>query len=156
SLVAEAPMGQSIAIGITAGSAGTYTLSLPEREAFAGVEAVWLTDMETGTTTDLLMSDYRLSLAEAGRYDKRLRLQMGGERPDGKSATGNESPYDISYLGRTLYVRGLQDNDDIKIYTASGKLYSQQRTASTEFRQDLPSGVYIIMINNVSKKVYCK
>jgi hypothetical protein len=91
-------------LGVVITAAGEYTFAMPE-----GTEDIIaeLIDYETGITTNLLLSDYTITLP-SGTYEQRFALRL---QPD-KTATSVE---DISTDGKSF-----------KKYLIDGRLYLQK------------------------------
>jgi len=154
SLAGNAPEGVEMMMGYRAAKAGALTVSLPDAEAFDG-QSVWLRDKATGEVTDLTQSSYTLQ-ASKGYTDNRLTLQIGGVRPDGTKAHGDEG--EVSWTVRVadgcLQVRGIESGDLVIVRALSGLSVTRGRATSDTFvTQPLVQGVYIVTVNNRSKKV---
>ena len=154
SLAGNAPVGVEMMMGYRAAKAGALTVSLPDAEAFDG-QSVWLRDKATGEVTDLTQSSYTLQ-ASKGYTDNRLTLQIGGVRPDGTKAHGDEG--EVSWTVRVadgcLQVWGIESGDLVIVRALSGLSVTRGRATSDTFvTQPLVQGVYIVTVNNRSKKV---
>ena len=154
SLAGQAPVGVEMAMGYRATRAGQLTISLPDAEAFDG-QSVWLKDKATGEVTDLTQSAYILQ-ASKGYTDNRLTLQIGGVRPDGKRISKEEgdASWTVRVVEGCLQVNGVHTDDLVIIRTLSGAPVTRGRASSDTFvSQPLVHGVYIVTVNNRSKKV---
>lgn len=154
SLAGNAPVGVEMAMGYRAARDGVLTVSLPDADAFDG-QQVWLKDQETGVVTDLTTGSYQFQAAK-GYTDNRLTLQIGGVRPDGTKAHGDEG--EVSWTVRVadgcLQVRGIESGDLVIVRALSGLSVTRVRATSDTFvTQPLVQGVYIVTVNNRSKKV---
>lgn len=154
SLAGNAPVGVEMAMGYRAARDGVLTVSLPDADAFDG-QQVWLKDQETGVVTDLTTGSYQFQAAK-GYTDNRLTLQIGGVRPDGTKAHGDEG--EVSWTVRVadgcLQVRGIESGDLVIVRALSGLSVTRGRAVSDTFvTQPLVQGVYIVTVNNRSKKV---
>lgn len=154
SLAGNAPVGVEMAMGYRTAKDGVLTVSLPDADAFDG-QQVWLKDQETGVVTDLTTGSYQFQAAK-GYTDNRLTLQIGGVRPDGTKAHGDEG--EVSWTVRVadgcLQVRGIESGDLVIVRALSGLSVTRGRAVSDTFvTQPLVQGVYIVTVNNRSKKV---
>ena len=141
-------------MGYRAAKDGVLTVSLPDADAFDG-QQVWLKDQETGVVTDLTTGSYQFQAAK-GYTDNRLTLQIGGVQPDGTKAHGDEG--EVSWTVRVadgcLQVRGIESGDLVIVRALSGLSVTRGRATSDTFvTQPLVQGVYIVTVNNRSKKV---
>jgi hypothetical protein len=154
SLAGQAPVGVEMAMGYRTVKDGQLTVSLPDAEAFDG-QSVWLKDKMTGAVTDLTQSAYILQ-ASKGFTDNRLTLQIGGVRPDGTriSKEENDASWTVRVVEGRLQVNGVHTDDLVIIRTLSGAPVTRGRASSDTFvSQPLVHGVYIVTVNNRSKKV---
>ncbi len=59
--------------------------------------------------------------------------------------------------GRVIYVNGLQGGESITIYDTMGRIYNMARATGEQYSTAVPtSGVYIIRVDNITKKVAVK
>lgn len=154
SLAGQAPVGVEMAMGYRAARASQLTVSLPDADAFDG-QSVWLKDKMTGAVTDLTQSAYILQ-ASKGYTDNRLTLQIGGVRPDGTriSKEENDASWTVRVVEGRLQVNGVHTDDLVIIRTLSGAPVTRGRASSDTFvSQPLVHGVYVVTVNNRSKKV---
>ena len=151
SLVGSAPVEQEINLGFYAAQANEpYTFNLPHREAFANYSGVWLKDNQTGIVTNLLTEDYTLTADNAGTYDNRLTLQIGGVAP---SLSG------WNYNARVIHVRDgklrlnhLETGNHIRIFTVDGRLIQQTSAMGSTYVTNLPAGTYIVKVSAAAYK----
>lgn len=141
----ERPEGDgTVRLGFRAGSDGSYTLRLTRH---GGCRA-WLTDLKTGTTTDLAAADYHFT-AEAGTDETRFVLAV---EPD--ATTGIGSATTTETLGATATQGGiaLAGQGTATVYAADGRKLGTynvqgQRTIS------VPAGIYVVRTPQGSVKV---
>lgn len=154
SLAGNAPVGVEMAMGYRAAKDGVLTVSLPDADAFDG-QQVWLKDQETGVVTDLTTGSYQFQAAK-GYTDNRLTLQIGGVRPDGTKLHGDEGDalWTVRVVDGCLQVKGIMAGDLVTVRALSGMSVTRGRAMSDTFvTQPLVQGVYIVTVNNRSKKV---
>jgi predicted outer membrane repeat protein len=154
SLAGNAPVGVEMAMGYRAAKDGVLTVSLPDADAFDG-QQVWLKDQETGVVTDLTTGSYQFQAAK-GYTDNRLTLQIGGVQPDGTKLHGDEGDalWTVHVVDGCLQVKGVMAGDLVTVRALSGMSVTRGRAASDTFvTQPLVQGVYIVTVNNRSKKV---
>ena len=152
SLVNAAPTERDIPLGIKAKRSGTYTVSLPERDAYAEYSAVWLTDKQTGTVTNLLTSDYTTAIATPGDYADRLTLRIGGIAPSAADGSHNGA-YTVTVIDNIVTISGLQPGDNIAIYTSAGSLLTTATATTATFSHRIYDGIYVVRVNGFAKKV---
>ncbi|MBQ9560508.1 MAG: hypothetical protein IJV08_11115, partial [Bacteroidaceae bacterium] len=154
SLVSSAPIGVDIRLGLLTHADGDeLTIGLPDAEAFAAYDHVWLTDHLLNRVTDLKDSDYTLTVDEAACYTNRLTLRIGGVLPADEPGAADEASYRIYTRRNRLFIEGLQPGDHILVYNAGGALVENCRATNETYQRDLYSGTYIVRVNNVVKKV---
>lgn len=154
SLAGNAPVGVEMAMGYRAAKDGVLTVSLPDADAFDG-QQVWLKDQETGVVTDLTTGSYQFQAAK-GYTDNRLTLQIGGVQPDGTKLHGDEGDalWTVHVVDGCLQVKGVMAGDLVTVRALSGMSVTRGRAMSDTFvTQPLVQGVYIVTVNNRSKKV---
>ena len=133
--ICERPMGNGTAtLGMRVGKAGTYTLSLNGRNTEGWT--VMLTDTQTGRTVKLNERDYEFEAA-AGEQPQRFQLAFTSA-----PATGLEG---VSVSDPDAQVR--------VVNTASLTVF-QGRFA--DFREQAPTGVYVVIEGSKSYKVVVK
>ena len=124
--------------------------SLPEKEAFAGYEYVWLIDYRLNRFTNLQEEDYTVEL-DPGETNDRFALRIGGFPKTDKDGARQYVVY--SYEG-SLFVRGLVAGDRITVYSASGKLIHQAVASGYEYTTPLTyQNGYIVKVNDRAHKV---
>lgn len=144
SLLAAAPVQTDIPLGFLAPTPGQYTISLPEAEAYADYEAVWLIDHLANTTTDLRQTPYTLTVTDSGADEKRLVLRFGGALTD-QLPTPNPQPsvLKVTATHGRLTLPTLDGHTTIHIFTAGGNRVFTGTVA--ESRNVLWSpGVYVV------------
>lgn len=144
SLVSAAPVETEISLGVTVPEAGDYTINLPQPEAYADYEAVWVIDKVTGASANLLSEDFVLMAHESGDISNRLKLKFGGLRPEINSPVV-KMPDVIKVTARNgrLPLKGIADGEDIRVRNASGALIYKGPASGCNSTY-LPDGIYII------------
>ncbi len=132
------------------GDGREVSFSLPEKEAFAGYEYVWLIDYRLNRFTNLQEEDYTVELAP-GETNDRFAFRIGGFPKTDKDGARQYVVY--SYEG-SLFVRGLVAGDRITVYSASGKLIHQAVASGYEYTTPLTyQNGYIVKVNDRAHKV---
>jgi hypothetical protein len=151
SLVGSTPVEQEINLGFYAAQANEpYTFNLPHREAFANYSGVWLKDNQTGIVTNLLTEDYTLTADNAGTYDNRLTLQIGGVAP---SLSGwNDNARVIHVRDGKLRLNHLETGNHIRIFTVDGRLIQQTSAMGNTYVTNVPVGTYIVKVSAAAYK----
>ena len=113
---------QAMQMGVYGEYAGTYTFALSEDYPLDHVEAVYLIDVETGRTTNLLYDTYSFTTSGRVYTESRFKLKVVVHRDAPQTptnietvVTGAQQTQKIIYNGQ-LYI--LHDG---KIYDATGK-----------------------------------
>ncbi|MBO4431351.1 MAG: leucine-rich repeat domain-containing protein, partial [Bacteroidaceae bacterium] len=141
----ERPTKGDICLGYMAKQAGKLRIEATRMDM-----PLALVDTKTGTTFDLSLGDYEFE-TEAGTFDKRFMLRLSEEATAIKSLTA-----------KTGVAIGLQDGGlsfggaegkSISIYNANGVLMTQQ---SGNGFVNLPSGLYLVKVDEMSAKIYVK
>ncbi len=127
-----------------------FTFSLPEPEAYDDYEHVWLIDRALNHVTDLMQNDYTVTLSPETNHS-RFFMRIGGmplSGPDGRE-------YIVFAYKEQLFVRGLLEGDEIRVFSADGRLILSATAHDTEFTATLPQteGIYAVTVNGYSKKV---
>ena len=167
SLAADAPTEVEMPLGIRAAKSGSYTFTLPYREAYEEYQHVWLSDHATGTVTDLMADDYTLTVTaddavatRSGEGDSSqgygLTLQIGGMRPGITDLNHDSGSYRIGVDHELVKVYGTRDGDTVAIYTAGGALVVRGTARGDMFQQRVTPGVYVVRVNGYSKTVVAR
>ncbi|MGC3978025.1 MAG: T9SS type A sorting domain-containing protein [Paludibacteraceae bacterium] len=64
-----------------------------------------------------------------------------------------DSHFGVYAINNNIVLSGLQSNDQIDIYTITGKLIYSEKAAASQLKIQIEKGVYIIRINNGTKKI---
>ena len=150
SLLGAAPTEVDIPVGVSVPYADEYTFSLPEKEAFADYDYVWLIDYDRNRYINLMANDYELQLP-SGENTRRFAVRIG-KFP--KTDSSGKRTYVVFAYDGMLYVRGLIEGDKIHVYAPSGQLIRSAVAAGTEFSMPLlyQSG-YVVTVNDQPYKV---
>ena len=144
---------QPIPVGMYAAQAGNYTFSLNQQFDLSRVEEVWLYDATQSTYTNLMQSDYTFSTSKvngAGRFSLSVKLAP-------KVATGMENVNADKVWATTqnqqIIVNGLENNTQLWIYDAAGKLVQMDNTQYYQHRYSVPQvGTYFIALQKGTTK----
>ena len=152
SLAASAPVETDLPLGVALPAAGTYTICLPSPDAYRMYGAVWLTDRETGSVTNLLDSDCHVSAEAPLSTDTRFVLRIGGLRPDGTHSDASAG-FTVTSRGGIMTVRGIAEGDDVAIMTAGGATLARTKATATTYSHPVqPGAVYVVVVNGHSRK----
>lgn len=141
----ERPTKGDICLGYMAKQAGKLRIEATRMDM-----PMVLVDTKTHQTFDLSLGNYEFE-TEAGTFDKRFMLRLSEEATAIKSLTA-----------KTGVAVGLQDGGlsfggaegkSISIYNANGMLMTQQ---SGNGFVSLPSGLYLVKVDEISAKIYVK
>ena len=128
-----------------------YTFALPEKEAFAGYDYVWLIDYANKCHTNLLEQEYE-TVIESGQHNDRFALRFGRFSKPGKQSAG---AYTVFAHDGTLFIRGLVQGDKIEVYTTTGhNIFSGTASSASEWTMPLfYQAGYIVKVNDLPYKV---
>lgn len=139
-------------IGISLPETGEYSISIPEDCDANEYETVWLKDKETGKAVDLKGGSYQFYAAQAGEMNNRFNISFNRKETDMKS--------DITIIPNGNYhilVKGLKQNDLIRIYGTSGVLALQKQAKSdTEQLRSPVNGTVAVEVTRGGKQIAVK
>ena len=144
---------QPIPVGMYAAQAGNYTFSLDKRSDLSKVQEVWLHDATSNTYTNLMEADYTFATTKtesAGRFSLSVKLAP-------KVATGMENVNADKVWATTqnqqIIVNGLENNTQLWMYDAAGKLLYTEVTSNYQHRYSVPQvGTYFIALQQGTTK----
>lgn len=164
-LLAAMPLEVDVPMGVSAVTADNssinsfdgyrYTISLPDKEAYADYSHVWLTDRRENRIVDLKLQDYAFTEGESGKpatANSRFFLRIGGMPK--QDDLGNRD-YIIFASDGYLHVRGVMAGDKITVYGVAGQLVLSGTALSDEFVALLPfihTG-YVVKVNEAAQTV---
>ena len=139
-------------IGVSLPEAGEYTISIPEDCDASEYETVWLKDKETGKAVDLKEGSYPFYAAQAGEINNRFNISFNRKETDVNS--------DITIIPSGNYhilIKGLKQNDLIRIYGTSGVLALQKQAKSdTEQLRSPVNGTVAVEVTRGGKQIAVK
>lgn len=139
-------------IGVSLPETGEYTISIPEDCDASEYETVWLKDKETGKAVDLKDGSYPFYAAQAGEMNNRFNISFNRKETDMKS--------DITIVPSGNYhiqIKGLKQNDIIRIYGTSGILALQKQAKSdTEQLRSPVNGTVAVEVTRGGKQIAVK
>ena len=139
-------------IGVSLPETGEYSICIPEDCDASEYETVWLKDKETGKTVDLKDGSYQFYAAQAGEMNNRFNISFNRKETDMKS--------DITIIPNGNYhilIKGLKQNDLIRIYGTSGVLALQKQAKSdTEQLRSPVNGTVAVEVTRGGKQIAVK
>lgn len=139
-------------IGISLPETGEYSISIPEDCDASEYETVWLKDKETGKAVDLKDGSYPFYAAQTGEMNNRFNISFNRKETDMKS--------DITIIPSGNYhilIKGLKQNDIIRIYGTSGVLALQKQAKSdTELLRSPVNGTVAVEVTRGGKQIAVK
>lgn len=139
-------------IGISLPETGEYSISIPEDCDASEYETVWLKDKETGKAVDLKDGCYPFYAAQTGEMNNRFNISFNRKETDMKS--------DITIVPSGNYhiqIKGLKQNDIIRIYGTSGVLALQKQAKSdTELLRSPVNGTVAVEVTRGGKQIAVK
>ena len=139
-------------IGVSLPETGEYSISIPEDCDANEYETVWLKDKETGKAVDLKDGSYQFYAAQAGEMNNRFNISFNRKETDMKS--------DITIIPNGNYhilIKGLKQNDLIRIYGTSGVLALQKQAKSdTEQLRTPINGTVAVEVTRGGKQIAVK
>lgn len=139
-------------IGVSLPETGEYCISIPEDCDASEYETVWLKDKETGKAVDLKDGSYPFYAAQTGEMNNRFNISFNRKETDMKS--------DITIVSSGNYhilIKGLKQNDIIRIYGTSGVLALQKQAKSdTELLRSPVNGTVAVEVTRGGKQIAVK
>ena len=139
-------------IGISLPETGEYSISIPEDCDASEYETVWLKDKETGKAVDLKDGCYPFYAAQTGEMNNRFNISFNRKETDMKA--------DITIVPSSNYhilIKGLKQNDIIRIYGTSGVLALQKQAKSdTEQLRTPINGTVAVEVTRGGKQIAVK
>ena len=139
-------------IGVSLPETGEYSISIPEDCDASEYETVWLKDKETGKAVDLKDGCYPFYAAQTGEMNNRFNISFNRKETDMKS--------DITIIPSGNYhilIKGLKQNDIIRIYGTSGVLTLQKQAKSdTEQLRTPINGTVAVEVTRGGKQIAVK
>ena len=139
-------------IGVSLPETGEYSISIPEDCDASEYETVWLKDKETGKAVDLKDGSYPFYAAQTGEMNNRFNISFNRKETDMKA--------DITIIPSGNYhilIKGLKQNDIIRIYGTSGVLALQKQAKSdTELLRSPVNGTVAVEVTRGGKQIAVK
>lgn len=139
-------------IGVSLPETGEYTISIPEDCDASEYETVWLKDKETGKAVDLKEGSYLFNATQTGEMNNRFNISFNRKETDMNS--------DITIISSGNYhilIKGLKQNDIIRIYGTSGVLALQKQAKSdTEQLRSPVNGTVAVEVTRGGKQIAVK
>ena len=139
-------------IGVCLPETGEYTISIPEDCDASEYETVWLKDKETGKAVDLKEGSYLFKATQTGEMNNRFNISFNRKETDMNS--------DITIIPSGNYqilIKGLKQNDLIRIYGTSGVLALQKQAKSdTEQLRSPVNGTVAVEVTRGGKQIAVK
>lgn len=139
-------------IGVSLPETGEYTISIPEDCDASEYETVWLKDKETGKAVDLKEGSYLFYATQTGEMNNRFNISFNRKEADMNS--------DITIIPSGNYhilIKGLKQNDIIRIYGTSGVLALQKQAKSdTEQLHSPVNGTVAVEVTRGGKQIAVK
>lgn len=139
-------------IGVSLPETGEYTISIPEDCDASEYETVWLKDKETGKAVDLKEGSYLFNATQTGEMNNRFNISFNRKETDMNS--------DITIIPSGNYhiqIKGLKQNDIIRIYGTSGVLALQKQAKSdTELLRSPVNGTVAVEVTRGGKQIAVK
>lgn len=139
-------------IGVSLPETGEYSISIPEDCDASEYETVWLKDKETGKAVDLKDGSYPFYAAQTGEMNNRFNISFNRKETDMKS--------DITIVPSGNYhiqIKGLKQNDIIRIYGTSGVMALQKQAKSdTELLRSPVNGTVAVEVTRGGKQIAVK
>lgn len=139
-------------IGVSLPETGEYSISIPEDCDASEYETVWLKDKETGKAVDLKDGSYPFYAAQTGEMNNRFNISFNRKEIDMKA--------DITIVPSGNYhiqIKGLKQNDIIRIYGTSGVLALQKQAKSdTELLRTPINGTVAVEVTRGGKQIAVK
>ena len=152
SLLSAVSIDAEQSIGVSLPETGEYTISIPEDCDASEYETVWLKDKETGKAVDLKEGCYLFYATQTGEMNNRFNISFNRKETDMNS--------DITIIPSGNYqilIKGLKQNDIIRIYGTSGVLALQKQAKSdTELLRSPVNGTVAVEVTRGGKQIAVK
>ena len=152
SLLSAISIDAELSIGVSLPETGEYTISIPEDCDASEYETVWLKDKETGKAVDLKEGSYLFKATQTGEMNNRFNISFNRKETDMNS--------DITIIPSGNYqilIKGLKQNDLIRIYGTSGVLALQKQAKSdTEQLRSPVNGTVAVEVTRGGKQIAVK
>ena len=139
-------------IGVSLPETGEYSICIPEDCDASEYETVWLKDKETGKAVDLKEGSYLFNATQTGEMNNRFNISFNRKETDMNS--------DITIIPSGNYhilIKGLKQNDLIRIYGTSGVLALQKQAKSdTEQLHSPVNGTVAVEVTRGGKQIAVK
>ena len=139
-------------IGVSLPETGEYSICIPEDCDASEYETVWLKDKETGKAVDLKEGSYLFNATQTGEMNNRFNISFNRKETDMNS--------DITIIPNGNYhiqIKGLKQNDLIRIYETSGVLALQKQAKSdTEQLHSPVNGTVAVEVTRGGKQIAVK
>ncbi len=116
------------------------------------VEAIWLTDTQTGSTTNLLYDNYCFTTTEPTN-DARFYLQVVKRKsPDTTTAINDNAALQAFACSEngTLLISRIPENTTLYIYDINGRLIHNANHCYSTMRFSLPDGYYLVRLQTAT------
>lgn len=133
-----------VSLGVASGEDAEVTLTFNGVENF---DDLYLYDAATKESTKLQSG---ASFTVAGNTAGRYYLTRGTTNIDSDDIA---SGYVVYSLDKTIYVKGLQGGESVKVYDAAGRMQYNTASASGDITVHVGTGVYIVKVNGTSTKL---
>lgn len=139
-------------IGVSLPETGEYTISIPEDCDASEYETVWLKDKETSKAVDLKEGSYLFNATQTGEMNNRFNISFN------RKETNINSDITIIPSGNYhILIKGLKQNDLIRIYGTSGVLALQKQAKSdTEQLRSPVNGTVAVEVTRGGKQIAVK
>lgn len=152
SLLSAVSIDAEQSIGVSLPETGEYSISIPEDCDASEYETVWLKDKETGKAVDLKNGSYPFYAAQTGEMNNRFNISFNRKETDMKT--------DITITpsgNHHILIKGLKQNDIIRIYGTSGVLALQKQAKSdTEQLRTSINGTVAVEVTRGGKQIAVK
>lgn len=146
----ERPLGNgTVSVGIYAGKAGTYTLSLADATVTA--DEVILTDKLTGSKTRLDLDSYTFT-TEAGFCTDRFELRLTTRTITGVEETQDTNTAQVT-AGAGQILISAQPGDEMRVCNVTGQVIEHRILTQSSISLPVAPGFYIVTIGKETFKI---
>jgi len=156
SFVATSPSlaARMIPLELTAKYRDNYTFAIDRSYDLNRIQSLYLTDMLTGTVTNLLTDVYKVRLnsitnGQVNTIKGRFYLSFEGKQPAPTDVDNLQSVADGAYVvaeQQGLHLKNLPQASQIYVYDAAGRLLVHESCVAPEAVYELPGGVYSVRV----------
>ncbi len=137
----------NLSLGYYSKNGGSTTIGINAAQA-PSLSGLLLTDITTGTTTDLMVKDYTFT-SDAGTTNNRFVLKAKRVTTDNKISIDGTNQTVLSVVNNMLIINNITAKTNVRVFDAIGRLVSVKTSSASSEEIKLPAkGFYTIQLEN--------